>query len=338
MFLLKAKIEYGDDYDNEEVYYLTISIDKHMNSFHGCLDPLVFESYEVDLQDNQLEEVSDDASDEDEALYKFTTFKQIPPILLIVLENRTAPKKSSFQYTIDKTIYMDRYMTEKKEKSLQGFKEMEACRREVRKATLEMNNLKRDSTTNTDKCDLLSQTLAYFKQKQQEDDQEPQDMDSFESLQHIINTVKEEIESRLEKLTTFIAEQREKMHSLFNSDDMKENPYGLRATFHHDGKSGTGHYWAYIWTEPAEESLLSDIPSRGRWFKFCDASVTRVSEDAMLNDPVPPFSLMYVNDSIPKFSKDQLYACIPETLKVISAVKSEESILIMLRTLGIHYS
>lgn len=285
-----------------------------MNSFHDCLDLLVLESYEMDLRYNQQEE--EDASDKDEASYKFTTFKQIPPILLVVLENRTAPKKSNFEYRIDKTIYMDRYMIEKKDQSLQGFEEMEACRREISKARLEMDNLKGSSANNMDKRDLLSQTLTYFEHKQQDNDEEPQDIDSIEALQYIINTVKENIESRLEDLETRIAEQKEKMGNLFNSDEMKENPYGLRASFHHDGKSGTGHYWAYIWTEPAEESLLSDIPSEGGWFKFCDASVTAVSEDAMLNDPVPPFSLMYVSNSINKHSKDELYACVPEGLKV----------------------
>jgi hypothetical protein len=310
MFLLKARIEYGDDYDNEEVYYLTISIDKYMNSFHDCLDPLVFESYEMDVRYQDQEE---DASDKDEASFKLTTFKQIPPILLIVLENRTAPRKCNFQYTIDKTVYMDRYMIEKKEKSLQKFKEMESCRREISKARLEIDTLK---GTNTDKRELLSQTLTYFERKQHDSDEASEDVDSLEALQYIINTVKENIESRLKELEMRIAEQKEKMSNLFNSEDMKENPYGLRATFHHDGKSGTGHYWAYIWVEPAEESLLSDIPSEGGWFKFCDASVTPASEAAMLNDPVPPFSLMYVNDSIAKHSTTELYACMPKELKV----------------------
>lgn len=327
LFLLKARIEYGDDYDNEEVYYLTISLDKTMNSFHGCLDPLVYESY--DMENNSADPTISD--DEEEATYKLTTFKQIPPILLIVLENRTAPKKSNFEYKIDTTIYMDRYMIEKKEASLAGFQEMEACRKEIAKSRLEMEKLKGgggDGPTAFDKRDVLIQTLKYFENKQQDQEEEPlaQEEEEVGTLKDMINSVKETIDSRLQDLETLVAEQREKIDTIFNTPDMKENPYELRASFHHDGKSGTGHYWAYIWVEPSEENLLEDIPTEGGWFRFCDAIVTAATEQEIMDDPVQPFSLMYVNASLPKFSKEQLYACIPDELK--DFIKQDNDLLI----------
>ncbi|EPB91905.1 hypothetical protein HMPREF1544_01199 [Mucor circinelloides 1006PhL] len=327
LFLLKARIEYGDDYDNEEVYYLTISLDKTMNSFHGCLDPLVYESY--DMENSSADPTISD--DEEEATYKLTTFKQIPPILLIVLENRTAPKKSNFEYKIDTTIYMDRYMIEKKEASLAGFQEMEACRKEIAKSRLEMEKLKGgggDGPTAFDKRDVLIQTLKYFENKQQDQEEEPlaQEEEEVGTLKDMINSVKETIDSRLQDLETLVAEQREKIDTIFNTPDMKENPYELRASFHHDGKSGTGHYWAYIWVEPSEENLLEDIPTEGGWFRFCDAIVTAATEQEIMDDPVQPFSLMYVNASLPKFSKEQLYACIPDELK--DFIKQDNDLLI----------
>lgn len=323
MFLLKAKIEYGDDYDNEEVYYLTISLDKTMNSFYGCLDPLVYESYETNEDvDNDNDPTS---SDEDEASYKFTTFKQIPPILMVVLENRTSPKKSNFEYKIDKTIYMDRYMLEKKKISLSGFQKMEACRKEVAKSRVEMQKLKGgdDGPMATDKRDLLIQTLAYFEDK--EHDEEESTTEGLDTLKNIINSVKDNIELRLQDLETLITEQKQMIDTIFDTPDMKENAYELRASFHHDGKSGTGHYWAYIWVEPSEESLLEDIPSEGGWFRFCDAIVTAATEQDIMDDPVQPFSFMYVSASLPKFSKEQLYACIPEELK--NFVKKDNDLL-----------
>lgn len=325
LFLLKARIEYGDDYDNEEVYYLTISLDKTMNSFHGCLDPLVYESYDMD--DSSADPTISD--DEDEASYKLTTFKQIPPILLIVLENRTAPKKSSFEYKIDTTIYMDRYMLEKKEASLTRFQEMETCRKEIAKSRLEMERLKGggDGPMATDKRNILLQTLNYFENKEQDQEggEPPAADQELNTLKDMINSVKGNIESRLQDLEALIAEQREKIETIFNTPDMKKNPYELRASFHHDGKSGTGHYWAYIWVEPLEENLLEDIPTEGGWFRFCDAIVTAATEQEIMDDPVPPFSLMYVNASLPKFSKEQLYACIPEELK--DFVKKDNNLL-----------
>lgn len=294
-----------------------------MNSFHGCLDPLVYESYEIN------EDVDDDndptSSDEDEASYKFTTFKQIPPILMIILENRTAPKKSKFEYKVDKTIYMDRYMLEKKKTSLSGFQEMEACRKEIAKARAEMQKLKggEDGPMATDKRDLLIQTLAYFEDK--EYDEEESTTEGLDTLKNIINSVKDNIELRLQDLEALITEQKQKIDAVFDTPDMKENAYELRATFHHDGKSGTGHYWAYIWVEPSEESLLEDIPSEGGWFRFCDAIVTAATEQDIMDDPVQPFSFMYVSTSLPKFSKEQLYACIPEELK--NFVKKDNDLL-----------
>lgn len=306
MFLLKANIEYSDDYDEEEVYYLTISIDKNMDSFHNCLDPLVYESYEMDDADT-----TSNQSDDETEVYKFTTFKQIPPILHIIIENRTAPRKSNFHYNIDRKVYMDRYMIEKKEKALNGFKEMEVCRREIAKSKIEIEKLKGDGSNKDGKHDqreILSQTLAYFQQNEPSED--------LETLNDILNNVKESIESKINSLESIIHEQRTHIDRIFDSEDMKENGYDLRATFHHDGKSGTGHYWAYIWVEPSSESLLTDIPSEGGWFRFCDAYVKAANEEDIYNDPYPPFSLMYVSESLPKFTKEKLFASIPDQLKV----------------------
>ncbi|CEP09599.1 hypothetical protein [Parasitella parasitica] len=313
LFLLKARIEYGDDYENEEVYYLTISLDKTMNSFHGCLDPLVYESYETNQ--NLDNDADPRLSDEDEESYKLTTFTQLPPILMLVLENRTAPKKSEFEYKIDKTIYMDRYMSEKKDTSLAGFRKMEACRQEMAKSRLEMEKLKGGETNPlaTDKRNLLMQTLDYFERKENDEDEAV--TVGLDALKNVLNSAKDKIESKLQDLEKSLTEQKQKIDSIFDTPDMKENAYELRASFHHDGKSGTGHYWAYIWVEPSEESLLKDIPSDGGWFKFCDAIVTAATEQDMMDDPVQPFSLMYARASLPKFTKEQLYGCIPEELK-----------------------
>lgn len=103
----------------------------------------------------------------------------------------------------------------------------------------------------------------------------------------------------------------------FDIPEFEEKPYDLRATFHHDGMSGTGHYWAYIRVEPAEENLLMDIPNEsGGWYRFCDACVERVTDDQMLQDDTPPFALVYTDRDIPAFSREQLQSAIPETLKV----------------------
>ncbi|KAI9483838.1 MAG: hypothetical protein EXX96DRAFT_594419 [Benjaminiella poitrasii] len=178
---------------------------------------------------------------------------------------------------------------------------MNIYQKQILQAQQEITKLKGNQF---DKRDILSQTLQYFDQQQD---------NSSDDLRYVLSSVRDSIDNRLIELQSLIEEKRAQMSTLF--DDMKEVGYRLRASFHHDGKSGTGHYWAYIWVEPSEESLLEDIPSEGGWFKFCDASVTAATAEDILNDPVPPFSFMYVSDALPKFSKEQLFDCIPDTLK-----------------------
>lgn len=311
LFLVKAKIEYGDDYEDEEVYFITLNTDKNMCTFHDCLDPLVFESYEQE-KDMEADPELSDTDDDDNVTFKLTTFRQTPPILLVVLDQKPGPKADLGKYYVDKTIYMDRYLLEKRDAVLEGFKKMEACRREIAKATSEMNALKNDSSLSMDKRDILLQTMAFFEDS---DEVSPEDL---ESIKTVLRSVKNSIEQRLETLEDLVEEERDKIRQVFDTEDMKEKPYHLRASFHTDGKSGTGHYWAYIWVEPSQQSLLEDIPSKGGWFKFCDAHVTAATEYQVLNDPVPPFSVMYVSADIPQFSKEEIYECLPDELKVKS--------------------
>ncbi|KAI7896243.1 uncharacterized protein EV154DRAFT_412048 [Mucor mucedo] len=188
---------------------------------------------------------------------------------------------------------------------------MDLCRQEIKNAKAEIERLKASNALGMDKRDVLRRTLDYFEQKEQEEGNE----EGLESLKYVLNSVKDKIDARLADLENIILDQADKMHQVFDKDDMKENGYELRASFHHDGKDGTGHYWAYIWVEPMEPNLLQDIPSEGGWFRFCDAYVIASSETELYNDPYPPFALMYANETIPKYTQDQLSECIPESLK-----------------------
>lgn len=292
--------------------YLTLNVDKNMCSFHDCLDPLVFESYQVEKQGDEEADPSISSDGEDEPSFKFTTFKQIPPILMVAFDNRSYSKKMGAKYIVEKNIYMDRYMIEKRDQALEGFKQMDLCRQDIKNSKAEIDRLKSSNVLGMDKRDVLSRTSEYFQEKEQEEGDE----DGLESLKYILNCVKQKIDTRLADLENIILDKEDKMHQVFDKDDMKENRYELRASFHHDGKDGTGHYWAYIWVEPMEQNLLQDIPSEGGWFKFCDAYVTASSETELYNDPFSPFAVMYVNEAIPKYTREQLYECIPESLKV----------------------
>ncbi|KAI8382300.1 hypothetical protein BD560DRAFT_323363 [Blakeslea trispora] len=165
-----------------------------------------------------------------------------------------------------------------------------------------MNRIKHDQ--GRDKLTILKNACSYFEQTDRQ------------GLVSVLTSVQQAIQDQLAELESQKANIKDKMSTLFSSEEMKQCPYDVRATFHHDGKSGTGHYWAYIYVEPSEISLLEDIPAKeeGGWFKFCDASVSPVSEDALWNDPVAPFAMLYADRSIQRWTKDQLKACLPESL------------------------
>ncbi|KAI8968030.1 hypothetical protein BDF20DRAFT_926948 [Mycotypha africana] len=187
-------------------------------------------------------------------------------------------------------------------------------------------------------------------QFEEEDDtsgEDPLTPEDIELVQSSISKIKQSIVARIEDLEARIESHQQKMASIFNNrDDLKDYPYSLRASFHHDGLSGTGHHWAYIWVEPAkpaEENLLQDIPldakseqrncdehaRGGGWFKFCDASVEPVTENDIYADPVSPFALLYTAadsnaKTLPRFTKEQLYNdWMPNTLKEFITADNE---------------
>ncbi|KAI8980541.1 hypothetical protein BDB01DRAFT_843846 [Pilobolus umbonatus] len=134
-------------------------------------------------------------------------------------------------------------------------------------------------------------------------------------LESVLSSIRQRMDEEIDELERKIIHYQELISTLFDTEDMKKIPYRLRASFHHDGKSGTGHYWAYIWVEPSEENKLHEVSPDSGWFKFCDALVIPVSEDELFNDPVPPFALMYVDQYLPFFNMNSVQESIPEALK-----------------------
>ncbi|KAG1175303.1 hypothetical protein G6F36_011119 [Rhizopus arrhizus] len=283
--------------------------DVHFESF---LDLLINRLLECDVLSNvsslkqKFKSYKSDTNDCG-STYKYTSFETTSPILFIVLENR---HKLNYEYQIDTTIYLDRYMDYNKEQSIQGFQKMQTYQMDIKKSQAEIDKLKGDIRC-VSKRDLLDESIKYFKDKQESDIND----DDLNALDYILKTVKQKMTIRLEQMETLLKERKREIYAIFDREDMKKKPYKLRATFHHDGKTGTGHYWAYIWVESKEENLLEDIPAEGGWFRFCDASVIPAKEEDIFNDPVPPFSFVYVDDSLPHYTKNEIYECVPDELK-----------------------
>ncbi|CAO3584325.1 unnamed protein product [Absidia cylindrospora] len=342
MFFLQAEVENGSDTDIEEIYYLNLGINTAMHSFHDCLDPLVYESY-------PNEAMFGDANDDDDDLgsstsddfngtipYKLTTFLQVPPLLLITLEDRQDYQqrrmKKDGSFKVEKTIYLDRYLNENKSLVLEKYRIADQWKQDIRRTKLEITALRgdggsaslpdglcmnRNNNTNDancdsslDKCQILETTAKYL--GSQLDAMEATDanltyINSMRTLQQTLYQVRDDIDNKKKELEQLIVDRQHSLQNLFNDSGLHERPYDLRAVLHTDGLNGTGHYWGYIWVEPSEANLLEDIPAQGGgWHRFCDARVEKVTEEDVWREPTDPFALLYTDRNIPVIYKQQI--------------------------------
>lgn len=146
LFRLRAQIEYGDDTDHEEIFYLTLGSYRRQKSFHECLAPLVYESSYPQENDEDDDDDDDGVSDtsSETAQIKMTTFERVPPILLISFDGNDDEQNRMIsaedRYTVEKTLYMDRYLLENRDKALAGYQQVENWRNEIRRARSELKN------------------------------------------------------------------------------------------------------------------------------------------------------------------------------------------------------
>ncbi|ORZ03558.1 hypothetical protein BCR43DRAFT_483570 [Syncephalastrum racemosum] len=311
LFRLRAQIEYGDDVDHEEIFYLTLGSHRKQKSFHECLAPLVYESdhhqNNDEDDDDEVGNLSDTSSDS--AHIKITTFEHVPPILLISFDGNgdegSRVISAEERYMVEKTLYMDRYLLQNRDKALAGYQQVEDWRNEIRRARSELKNTMHSCRSiSIDKRSILKSTLDYFATKQDDPDGE------INNLRTVLMETQENITRRLEELEHLERDRMGAIHKIFDVPELHKKPYDLHASLHRDGYDGPGHYWAYANVE-------------GDWYKFSDALVEPVLEQHVLYDPTPPFALIYTDRSIQKIPKEQLDADLPATLQEF--VESERS-------------
>lgn len=209
LFQLQAEVCSGDEVDIEEVYYLNLSIDATTKTFYDCLDPLIYESFQDDSTTiHPDDEIISNASDENEVLpYKFTTFTQVPPLLFMTLEDRrdfktiknAANKKT---YTVEKTIYLDRYLNTNKSISLQKYQQADELRKEIRRTQYELQKIQH-SDYDLNKHQLLDTTITYFNNKIKTAEDIPENNDYFKSLKSLQNVL-QQVQNNIKKKQTGI--------------------------------------------------------------------------------------------------------------------------------------
>ncbi|ORX50857.1 hypothetical protein DM01DRAFT_1090785 [Hesseltinella vesiculosa] len=313
-----------------------------MNSFHACLDPLVYEKqkdwFDEDAYGSSDDDVptDDDTQTDGHPRFKLTTFSQVPPLLLVLLEDRRSDNDTAAaDYHIEPTVYLDRYLTANRQLVLEKHQQGDQWRQEVLDLRTRLDQLQKtlqspasapagaphapasaSSPSALSKTDILDLTSRFLNSKISSDHPSPDYTQGLQSLNLVVQNVKNNLERKQKEFAQLEQERQASLKGLFEDDTLKKRPYDLRAALYTDGMNGTGHHWGYIWIEPDEENLLEDIPidNEGSWYRFCDADVRKVTSDEVVAESANPFALLYCDRTLPVVPKDQILSQVPSEL------------------------
>ncbi|KAI9007029.1 hypothetical protein CLU79DRAFT_778953 [Phycomyces nitens] len=297
LFLIKALVEYSTETEIEEIFYLTLGIEYNTKNIHECLDPLVYES-ESFKAESDGEVVGDGVGvgagdDTEQTRCKVTTFEQIPPILIVTLEDRSEATNSSVDFdsietfNVDHTIYLDRYLSSNKAHAKTMYRQAEQWRTEIaqiKRKQRHLNEVKIDDHLKYSSQSILQDTLSYLKTKPAK---VPEDRAKLEATESLILSASEHIKEELKDLANEEKELVHRLDSLFSEPEMQKARYDLHCSVHTDGLDGKGHTWAYI--------KVNHTESEAHWFRFSDAAVEPVSEERVRAETMPTLMLFYVS-------------------------------------------
>ncbi|KAF1970373.1 ubiquitin C-terminal hydrolase-like protein [Bimuria novae-zelandiae CBS 107.79] len=286
----------------------------------------------VDLQDC----VSVSTNDRDRSLYaaldeefglteidtgseKYEYFEKTAPIQIINVrrlryENRQ-PRKDESHITLDKVLYMDRYL--KKTDSLSEAELYELRKQQWRLQKNKQDLLKRRTLLKETEFkdvslpDVLDETACVVKnlkdlQPEIDNGSPASPSEQGDNGPVTREVVSEHLSQRADELRPEVAEIEERIAKLeqqidFVFADCKDHPYRLHAIFMHAGSHVGGHYWIYIY------DFQKNI-----WRKYNDETVTEETEENIfkkLQQARPPTStgIVYVRDDVATKFTEALY-------------------------------
>lgn len=142
----------GDVMKNNGIYHLTLEVDGNMSTFHtgfaclGCRQGL------LDYMEADAQELDDAQHD------PFLTFDKLPRILIATIHHKASTSSSS-RYCLDKTIYLDRYLTENKNELMKRCAQARQWRREIQEVEKAIDSIKNISVN--DRCVLRIQSKLH---------------------------------------------------------------------------------------------------------------------------------------------------------------------------------
>ncbi|PVI06943.1 cysteine proteinase [Periconia macrospinosa] len=243
-------------------------------------------------------------SEAEPGVYKYEFFERLPPIQIFnarrlqfdPVAKRTVKNESHL--SLDKTLYMDRYM--KSTKSLSQ-DQLQDLRKQQWKLQDELRILdeKRKTLKETDfesagkSIDLpnvLDETASFAEAVAEEND-------GSEDTAQDSNKLPVELRERAKKIRTIIEKIENRVTALEEEIDQvfancKDHPYRLHAIFMHAGSASGGHYWIYIYDSQKQI-----------WRKYNDETVSEESEQEILGkiertNPPTSTGIVYVRQDV----------------------------------------
>ncbi|CAG8695157.1 8472_t:CDS:10, partial [Gigaspora margarita] len=238
----------------------------------------------------------------------------------VMQESRGNPRESTFQ--VLKEIYMDRYTAENSEFIETCWQKIEKMKEELEKINQNIDKIMKFQGKYSGP-DLLKGSIDHFQQKcNKAEEKGASDNNALQTkawLENFLNKV----EQKLKGLhINDLDELEQKIKQMFDKPDMKKYLYRLKAVLVHNGQSGQGNHWAYIWVSRCSKSDTHNPSTmdNGNWMKFQDNTVEEVLEDFVLNKPGDYYSshsvytLFYVNAKV-DYNFPNLADVIPDSLK-----------------------
>ncbi|CAG8435805.1 5372_t:CDS:10 [Scutellospora calospora] len=170
--------------------------------------------------------------------------------------------------------------------------------------------------------DLLRGSIEHFKRKCRKAEEKDSYDDDAQQTTTWLERVLDKVEQKLSVLLEKKDELEQKIKQMFDTPDMKEIHYRLKAVLVHNGQTGQGNHWAYIWVSRCSrpDILCTSTMDNGSWMKFQDTVVEDALEEVVLNEPggIYPnnsvYTLFYVNANV-DYNFPNIVDIIPDSLK-----------------------
>ncbi|CAG8471221.1 10138_t:CDS:10 [Cetraspora pellucida] len=255
-------------------------------------------------------------------------FTQLAHILIMNLKHKDSDGNVSFPtfqgdstFQVLKEIYMDRYMYDNSQFVERCWQKIEIMKDELEKINQSIDKIIKFQGKHNGP-DLLKGSIEHFQQKCNKAEEKGTTDDDAQQTKTWLEGVLDKVEQKLNALFEKKDELEQNIKQIFDIPDMKKYHYRLKAVLVHNGQSGSGNHWAYIWVSRCSKSdnRISSTMDNGNWMKFQDNCVEEAIENTVLNEPGSYYSshsvytLFYVNAQV-DYNFPNLEDVIPESLK-----------------------